>query len=339
MMSNNLLRCWLDPLISCSEGIRSALDGKRVLVTGVSGFVGTWLAAALLRFAETGTSLRVIGIARNPELIRERLSPYLCLAPLELTAADLSDPMSAIPDANIVIHASGAVSAGLSPDILLGSLVGASDKIVSHAASAGAERFLFVSSGAVYGPQPASIKCLKESWSGAPDSCGVDYYGNMKRWSETLCLIRGQSSGMHVTIARCFSFSGAFLPLNGRFALGNFVRDALEGGPVVVKGLGTPVRTYLDGGEMALWLLAVLLRGQNGACYNIGSPDTVSIAEAAETVARLFGCSSVVEGGADGTLRYVPCTEKAKRELGLVQTVNFEESVRRMGLWYKGSAK
>jgi len=338
MISSGLLRLWLDPLLSSHESLREDLEGKKVLVTGVSGFVGSWVTAALLRFAETGTNLRVAGVARNPGRILDRFDQWLDTTPLELTAADLA-ASSSLPACDLVIHASGEVSREASAQDLLKNIVTASDRVAFHASSTGTSRFLFVSSGAAYGPQPASISCIDETFSGAPDSCGGDLYGNMKRWGETLSMIHGKTSGMAVMISRCFSFSGAFLPLNGRFALGNFVRDALAGGPVRVLGSGTPIRSYLDGADMAFWLLTALLRGKNGCCYNIGSPDPISIADAAAAVARIFGCPFIVEDGADGMLRYVPCAGKSKRELGLTPTIGIAESVHRMELWYKGSAK
>jgi dTDP-glucose 4,6-dehydratase len=130
------------------------------------------------------------------------------------------------------------------------------------------------------------------------------------------------------------------LPLHLNFAIGNFIRDALGGGPLRVAGDGTPYRSYLYAADLAVWLWTILLRGKTAHPYNVGSPHALTIAELARMVVRTVapGISIEIAGhAAPGSLpsRYVPCTLRAQEELGLRPQIAVEEGIRRMAAWYR----
>lgn len=128
-------------------------------------------------------------------------------------------------------------------------------------------------------------------------------------------------SGLDVKIARCFSFVGKYLDRTIYYAIGNFIQNCLDGKPIVIKGNGTPLRSYLYADDLVEWLFTILERGENGRPYNVGSDRAVSIRELAETVREALGSSSEVQvlgrdvpGAADV---YVPDISRIRRELGV----------------------
>ncbi len=332
MTRADLLRSWIKPLAEKALPMGDEMDGRDILITGGTGFVGSWVVSLLLGLRELGVDVRPLVLARRPESIRARLDG-LDTSSVKTISVDLTDPAALFPHAELVIHAAGDVSTG-NTEAMERALVDGTRLVADLAGRSGTKKFLFVSSGAVYGPSKEG-RPFKEDHQGAPDPCGPDLYGNGKRWGEALSVLRGRW-GMKVSIARCFAFSGAFLPLNGRFALGDFLSDGLVGKPIKVKGTGKPLRSYMDGGDMALWLLKILLDGRAGRPYNVGSTDGRPIGEVASVVADLCGSRVEIEGGPDGRGDYVPCVERAATELGLECTVSFEESLRRMVIWNGG---
>ena len=166
----------------------------------------------------------------------------------------------------------------------------------------------------------------------------------------TRCTVRGsgppsclnavtaREAGIEVKIARLFAFVGPYLPLDRHFAVGNFIRDRLAGGPIAITGDGTPLRSYLYGADLAIWLWTILANGTAGRPYNVGSDRPLSIEAVARTVADALAPS--VEVTRAGTpdpgvppARYVPDASRARSELGLEEWIGFEDGVRRTLQW------
>ena len=199
-------------------------------------------------------------------------------------------------------------------------------------------RFLFLSSGAVYGSQPAALTHVPEDWLGGPDPRDTrSAYGEGKRAAELLCAIYAQQFGLDTVTARIFAILGPLLSLDIHFAAGNFIRDAMSGRRIQVQGAGSAVRSYLYAADLTVWLWTLLVAGKPGAVYNVGSEEAVSVAELAHrTCAQLGGAGVDILGRADAGWnpgRYVPSTERIRRDLSLGETVPLHEAIRRTALF------
>ena len=318
------------------------LAGARLLVTGGTGFIGRWLLEAL-RYADArhGLGLHATILTRDPIAFAAR-APHLAGHPgFRFVAGDV---LSLAPDGERythVIHAATDASAALvanQPTLMFDTVVTGTRNVLDFAVAAEARRFLFLSSGAIYGAQPWDVTHIGEDWTGGPDPRDVrNTYAEAKRAAEMLAAIYAKANGLEVVTARIFAVLGPLLPLDTHFAAGNFIRDALAGRTVRVEGSGQAVRSYLYAADLTAWLLAALLRAPAGTTYNVGSEEAVSIARLAErTAAVLGGAGHEVLGKADpgwNAGRYVPSTASIRQELGVRETVGLDEAIRRTAMW------
>lgn len=101
----------------------------------------------------------------------------------------------------------------------------------------------------------------------------------------------------------------------------------------MVSGDSTALRAYLDQRDLAVWLLALLEKGQAGRAYNVGSDQAISIADPAHQVRDLVAPNKPVRilGKAevnDARSRYVPDISRVQTELGLEVTIPLAEAIR-----------
>jgi dTDP-glucose 4,6-dehydratase len=319
-----------------------------VFLTGGTGFFGAWLVESFLhinRRLNLGASMVVL--TRDPDSARSRL-PCLSDQPaVSLRQGDVRELEAHGGPFDYAIHAATESShqqhAGDNRH-MLETVVEGTRRVLAFAREGGARRFLLTRSGAVYGRQPHDRALLPEDFEGGPRSWDpMSAYAEGKRAAETLCAIEADQGPMSTRAARCFAFVGPHIPLNAHFAVGNFIRDALRGGPIRISGDGTAVRSYLYMADLAVWLWTLALSPNASGAYNVGSEGGVSILELAETVARIGAPGAMIELAtprSDGAQpnRYVPCTTRAQSELGLRQRISFDEAIGRTIDWLRQSS-
>ena len=339
----NLLARDLDHFLEHTETLWPELRGERIFLTGGTGFVGTWLTESLL-WANRRLSLGISAVllTRDPAGFRLR-APHLA-EDRAVTLWQGDGPTFPYPDGSFPLIVHAATERYFPPDTehpasTLDRDVAATRRVLELARTRGTRRFLFTSSGAVYGKQPPALANTPEDYPGAPLTVDPgSAYGQGKRVSEFLGTTYSQVYGFDTVIARLFAFVGPLLPLDANFAVGNFIRDAMAGGPICIGGDGTPFRSYLYAADLAAWVWTLLLRGESSTAYNVGSPHEISIADLARAVAREIAPSAeilIAQAPAPGAeaSRYVPATERAAG-LGLQPWISLEEGIRRTLDWH-----
>jgi dTDP-glucose 4,6-dehydratase len=315
--------------------------GASFFITGGTGFVGHWLLETLA-YANDQLQLGLHAeiLTRDPSAFAARAPHLARRTDLKFIAGDVRHFKPPTDAFTHIVHAATTSGRPVSPEEMTEVIVDGTRRVLGTVRGASNARLLYVSSGAVYGPQPPTLAAISEDYAGGPPAGDPAHaYGRGKRVAEQLCLDAWQAGGPQPVIARCFAFVGPHLPLDAHFAAGNFLRDALAGKPIRVAGDGPTVRSYLYAADLAIWLWTLLFNGRPGRAYNVGSEEALSIAELARTAAALHAPPLPVHIARAPVLdtppsRYVPDTTRARQELALKSDIRLGEALRRSYRWH-----
>ena len=240
----------LDMVYAALEHDWPTLAGKRIFMTGGTGFIGRWMLHALAdadRRLKLGVTIDVL--TRDVDAFARREPELAAAKGLRFVRGDVLalDPPSARYD--YVLHAATDASADLNdndPLKMFETIVEGTRRALDLAVACKAKRPFFFSSGAVYGAQPWQLTHVPETYAGAPDlTTHRSAYGEGKRAAEMLCTIYARQHGLDMVNAQIFALLGPLLSLDIHFAAGNFIRDAMAGKTIIVEGAGKAVRSYL----------------------------------------------------------------------------------------------
>lgn len=286
----------------------SSLRDARIILTGGTGFVGRWLVESFaLANQQKGLKATMLIVSRKSVLHDDPT--------IHNTRADILRPLAGGRFTH-AIHAACPSCANPPVDDLtmFNTIVNGTQNVLRWCLESGAKRVLYISSGAA---------------EHRPDSP----YGAAKKAAEVLCRIYAQQYGMEIPIARPYALIGPGLPLDAHFAIGNFIRDALAGGPVKVVGGTNVYRSYLYASDMAAWLWTLLLKGESCTTVNVGSSEPITIWGLARTVGEVLDCGFASEPGSAAGHTYVPVMWRTNM-LGLQQTVWLRDAILKTARWH-----
>lgn len=328
-------------LLEPTESLRRFYDGKRCLVTGGLGFIGSTVAIALVR---AGARVTVIdnmlpnhgGNPFNVEPVKDRLAVSFGDILSESAMAYL------VKDQDVVFHLAGQVSHVLSmsnpfPDIDI-NVKGTA--VVMEAVKHHAPKAVVVYTG-TRGQYGSSVKLpVDEDTPMHPK--GLYELTNLT--AEKIVQLYAQNFGVRAVMLRLTNIYGPRAQmLHSHFGVVNwFVRQILDGNPIPLFGDGSILRdfVYVDDAARAC-LLAAATEPAHGRVFNVGDDRPTSFRQLAEAMLRAAG---------EGSIRYVEFTperraqepgdfysdiSRARAVLGWAPAVELEEGLRRTFAYYR----
>jgi len=315
-------------------------SGKKVLVTGGAGFIGSHVVEMLVeRGAYITVPVRSTTKIDFLKDVRDKVT---------FIEADLRDRAAVdvlMKGQEIVVNLAAAKGGGIAHSMKHhGSLFRDNMQpfltVLDAAREASVERFLVVSSACVYARDVSSPTPESEGFFESPEPANAGY-GWSKRMEEYVGKAYAEEFGMKIAIARPFNSYG---PRDDFFAeyshvIPGLVKRVFQGeNPFVVWGTGKQTRSFVYVTDFARGILEVCEKYAVADPLNIGSDDEISIADLARLIIELSGQNMTLEfdtSKPDGQPRRTPDTAKALEKIGFRAEVPLREGLKKSIEWYK----
>lgn len=267
-----------------------------IMITGATGLIGSFAADMLLYANRTkDAEIEIYLLARDEKRLKERFASSFDEKRLHFIIQDVVNPLEFDIEVDYIIHAAGdgypAAFREHPVETMTPALFG-TYQLLQYALHTRKKdvlkRFLYVSSGEVYGRLTGSRHAFKEEEYGYLDSMAVrSCYPMAKRCAETLCVSFGKEYHIPIVVARPSHTYGACTSANDNRATVQFLKQAMKGERIILYSSGMSVRSYTYVADCVSGLFTILTSGVNGEAYNIANADSrISIAEFANILAR-----------------------------------------------------
>jgi nucleoside-diphosphate-sugar epimerase len=338
-----LVRADAEAVLQERIGQLEPLRGQHLFLTGGTGFLGAWLLelAAVLN-QRHAFGLKITVFSRNARNFARQWPHLGGLEGVHFQEGDIRYLAELPRDARYIVHAAALTDRRLfaSQPGAVAETNGLGTLRILRAANLleDLQKFVLLSSGLVYGRQPWETPRIAEDFSGPLRSDEVtSVYAESKRFAEIAAQCAISESKLPVVTLRPFAFVGPYQSLQLPWAVTDFIRDSLNGGPIRIMGDGATVRSIMYGSDFAFWVLAALAQGRPRETYNVGSPEGIDLAALAQLITRHFSPPPPIrtrlgQAGHDRS-RLVPVVDKAVRDLGVTITVPLPEAIERTIAW------
>ena len=321
------------------------LEGKTVLVAGGKGFLGTYFVNVLNHVNETLSTPMKIVIMDN--LITAKDKKNNLGSNVTLLKQDISESFDFQDKLHYIIHAASIASPPTYRKFPIETVdvnYQGTRNLLEIARKNKIKSMLFLSSSEIYGdteviPTPESelgkVSCI------GPRAC----YDESKRLAETISILYYQQYKVPVKIARPFNLYGPYLNLDDGRIIPDFMRDAIEKSEIVIHSDGSPTRSFCYVSDAIRAFFRLLFSNHDGIICNVGNDEEISVNGVAEMIQKIIEKPISIKTiksndpnyTTDNPQRRCPDLSFIKKSVNYTPRINFEEGLKRVYNWYKGS--
>jgi nucleoside-diphosphate-sugar epimerase len=316
------------------------LKNSHILITGGTGFIGTWITEMLIYLNENFNYNVTIYLLSRSAAQRSNHSEFKYIHYIKSDIKNVKELPNTI---KYILHAAGTPDSRdhVSNSIkTIDTFYKGTQNILDLASRLPSLiKLIHFSSNKIYGTN-YSTSPLDENNTNIVGYNNQDVYSESKRISETLCKAYMSELHLPIIIVRPFAFIGPFQSLDKPWAVNNFIRDAILGGPIRILGNELTTKSYMYGSDLAYYILNILVQGKIGEIYNIGSSHPISLVELATKIKKLINSEIEIKIRSSKdqyslTSFDVPQISKIENTLNIRSFFDIEEALKRTILWNK----
>lgn len=348
-MSDRLVVGDLKVVLDDIKDEAKSLEGKTILISGGSGFIGNYINAVIYFLNKNFFKKKCKVISIDNYITGSRKNFIVDIKDKNFTfiQGDVRLPITFNEQIDYIIHAAGLASPFYYkkyPLETIESAIMGAKNLLELARINKVESFLFFSSSEIYGdPDPSAIP-TPETYAGHVSSIGPRAcYDESKRLAETLCITYNQVYKVPIKIVRPFNVYGPGMKHTDYRVVPTFIYKGLKGNNLPVHEKGSQTRTFCYINDAITAIFKVLISGRNGEVYNIGndSPE-ISMFELATIIAEILNNGvkprkksypGYYPGGEPQ--RRCPDLTKIKTELGFSPKVDLRTGLHKSIKWFK----
>ncbi|MCX6718075.1 MAG: NAD-dependent epimerase/dehydratase family protein [Candidatus Staskawiczbacteria bacterium] len=330
--------------------IAQKLEGKTLLVTGGTGFIGSYILDAVSFLNENHFKKPCNLICLDNLIVGDehRISRLLEKEYFKFIKHDISKPFEYADSIDFIIHAASIASPTfyrLHPIETIDANVLGTRNLLELGAEKKIKSFLYFSSSETYGdpiegniPTPETYKG-NVSFTG-PRAC----YDESKRLGETLCIAFFNQRNVPVKIARPFNVYGPGMRLDDKRVIPDFMNNVLHNEPIIMYSDGKDTRSFCYATDAIIGFFKILLSDFNGEPFNVGNDaEEISMIKLAETIKEISGNKIEIISREskdknylkDNPHRRLPDLAKIKKLLNYEPKTDLKTGLKKSIDWYK----
>ena len=336
------------------KNFKMKIKGKKILVTGGAGFIGSHICERLVKMGAEVTVFDnfCTGKIRNLSNIRKDI------ALIRGDIRNFKQILKATKAQDIIVHEAfpyGLLSPAIENQFVDSSAIGTFN-VLRAALEKGAKKVVYASSVAVYGQQKHLP--INEEYPKKP----FYPYGAIKYAAELLCSSFNLAYNLETVSLRYFNVYGLRYAQFDHSAIIAFLNNVIKNKPPIIYGTGKQLRDFTFISDVVDGTILAIKKGGKGEVFNIGFGQGTKILDLAEKIIKIsgknlkpvfaksedyryfnktvpYGVTKKIKGGYIDTRSYIGDITKAKRFLRYNPKINLNKGIKQTYTWLTKESK